>query len=822
VGGAATDAKYTITSASGSTTRTVNQATGTGTWVSLGSYAFTQAAAQKVSISDQATGTVVADAIKLVRDNTGDTDTEKHDYSYFYDPNENLTSISDASPGAQVDTYNIGYTGLNQIQSIVEQLNSTTKNTTSYTYDENGATATMTHDQEYQAYEYDARNLLSKITTGKSASDPAKKTTTYTYTDRGDRLHEVKGNGNTVDYTYFLDGSMKTQTEKKSNGTLVSDHAIDYDLNGNRTQDVAKMMNADNHSAYLNATTTYTYDPRDRLIGDSTTGDGASSESYVYDANDNVTSQTVKGVPSTFIYDRNRLLSSVTAGVTSAYNYDPFGRLDTTVSGDQVVDRNIYDGFDHIIENRTLVGASTVTTKYTFDPMNRTSTKTTDAGTAKAKITTFNYIGLSSQVLDEEVGGQIQKSFQYSPWGERISQVKVNSDGSQEPSYYGYNQHTDVETLTGDTGDTRATYGYSAYGEDNNGLFTGIDKPDPQDPTKEPYNAYRFNSMRWDQSSGTYDMGFRDYDPGLNRFLTRDMYNGALADLSLSVDPWTGNRYAFGGGNPISAVELDGHCWSWAQGICDAASSAGDFLSRNSSQIAETAAGIGLMILGDMAFDAGAALTLGGAAICLTGVGCIAGGPAAALGVGLMGVGVLAMGSGALLTIDGITKMDFGSSSSGGGGSSAGSSSGGGGRPPLRTPQEGSTDGGPGQWVRVNRGPNGADYQETATGVTRGSEYEVNGTKFDGFDNGKLIDAKDNYKSFLDKNGEWQDWFRKAKTSNGKSGYDSLMDEARTQERISQETGTPLEWRVSSPEVQQAIQRSFYEEGINIPVVVYP
>jgi hypothetical protein len=23
---------------------------------------------------------------------------------------------------------------------------------------------------------------------------------------------------------------------------------------------------------------------------------------------------------------------------------------------------------------------------------------------------------------------------------------------------------------------------------------------------------------------GTYDMGFRNYDPGLNRFLTRDMY----------------------------------------------------------------------------------------------------------------------------------------------------------------------------------------------------------------------------------------------------------------------------------------------------------
>ena len=47
-------------------------------------------------------------------------------------------------------------------------------------------------------------------------------------------------------------------------------------------------------------------------------------------------------------------------------------------------------------------------------------------------------------------------------------------------------------------------------------------------------------------------MGFRDYNPGLNRFLTRDMYNGALADLNLGTDPYTGNRYAFAGGNPIT------------------------------------------------------------------------------------------------------------------------------------------------------------------------------------------------------------------------------------------------------------------------------
>src|SRR5262249_19059607 len=48
-------------------------------------------------------------------------------------------------------------------------------------------------------------------------------------------------------------------------------------------------------------------------------------------------------------------------------------------------------------------------------------------------------------------------------------------------------------------------------------------------------------------------------DPGLNAFLSRDMYNGALGDLDLTGDPFTGNRYTFGAGNPISNIELDGH-----------------------------------------------------------------------------------------------------------------------------------------------------------------------------------------------------------------------------------------------------------------------
>jgi hypothetical protein len=50
--------------------------------------------------------------------------------------------------------------------------------------------------------------------------------------------------------------------------------------------------------------------------------------------------------------------------------------------------------------------------------------------------------------------------------------------------------HTDVETLTDETGDTTATYGYTAFGRNDTAEFTGVDKPEAQEPGEEPYNVY--------------------------------------------------------------------------------------------------------------------------------------------------------------------------------------------------------------------------------------------------------------------------------------------------------------------------------------------
>jgi hypothetical protein len=221
--GPATSAPYTVTNGTGTTTTTkpVDQTRQAGTWVSIGSFPFNVGLGSKITLSDQADNTVVADAVMLVRDNSADVDNERKDYEYLYDSNGNLRTIFDNSPNAAIDNYDITYSGLNQLDTVREKHGPEVKHTTHYTYDPNGNPDTRTHDTTQDTYVHNPRDLVAQVVN--AAGTPGAKTTTFTYTPRGQRLHQVKANGNTVDSTYFLDGLLQHQIEKKPGGTLVSE-----------------------------------------------------------------------------------------------------------------------------------------------------------------------------------------------------------------------------------------------------------------------------------------------------------------------------------------------------------------------------------------------------------------------------------------------------------------------------------------------------------------------------------------------------------------------------------------------------------------------
>jgi RHS repeat-associated protein len=555
----ATDATYTVEHNGGVATRTVDQTKDVGKWVSLGSYDFTEDNIRKVTLSDRANGSVSADAVRLDRDNSADVDVEDKKFEYTYDANDNQVLVKDLSTGAPIDEYAVTYDVLNRADRVEERKGGAVQHKTTFGYDENGNVLNWQHDDQTAAYTYDVRDLVSKVTNSKTGEDPKDKVTTFEYTARAHLEHQVKHNGNTVDFEYYLDGLAKHQVEKKkSSDTVVNEHKIEYDANGNRTKDEARKQNADDHGATQDNAFTYTYDPRDRVRRVVKSGKDSSTEEYQHDANNNVVKQTVAKTTTTFRYDRDRLVSASANDTTSSYAYDPFGRLSKVSAAGKQTEKYVYDGFDHTAEHRAGTGEATRTTKYVYDPLDRTVSQSTTAG-GKTKTTEMAYLGLSEQVLTERLDGKVSKTYQYSPHGELLSQVSVKDDGTEEDSYYGFSPHSDVETVTDSSGDAKATYGYTAYGQDDESSFTGADKPNQQNPDEEPYNTYRFNTKRYDSSSGNYDMGFRDYSPSQNRFLSLDLYNGALGDLALSTNAFTMNRYSFGGGNPISAVEIDGH-----------------------------------------------------------------------------------------------------------------------------------------------------------------------------------------------------------------------------------------------------------------------
>ncbi|MER7415777.1 hypothetical protein ABT346_03150 [Micromonospora peucetia] len=58
------------------------------------------------------------------------------------------------------------------MQTVTEKKSGTVRNTTAYTYNENSAPKTTTHDSQYASYGYDPRDLVSTVINGKSATDP--------------------------------------------------------------------------------------------------------------------------------------------------------------------------------------------------------------------------------------------------------------------------------------------------------------------------------------------------------------------------------------------------------------------------------------------------------------------------------------------------------------------------------------------------------------------------------------------------------------------------------------------------------------------------
>jgi RHS repeat-associated protein len=296
------------------------------------------------------------------------------------------------------------------------------------------------------------------------------------------------------------------------------------------------------------------------------------------------------------------------------YRHDPFGNLDCIVTGgtpeadvDAVCDswaqdqpdtrlrsRYGYDPLDRLLLSRDYVtrdgrGEISRRSEQVYDALNR-PTKRAEAhdrdGELREKVTSMVYEGLSDDVVSEsqrwtnapatpsdpDAYKPLTRAYGYDATGQRVSLTSQREGGSEREFSYGHDPHGSVSQLISEeTGQARAAYGYTAYGQRDNELTDerDIDDPakktfDPNDPANrhgetEPANPYRYSDKRMDTGSGTVDMGARRFRTDVGRFMQADQYEDALADLDLGTDPLTQNRYSLAGGNPVTFIEVDGH-----------------------------------------------------------------------------------------------------------------------------------------------------------------------------------------------------------------------------------------------------------------------
>ena len=442
-------------------------------------------------------------------------------------------------------------------------------------------------------------------------------------------------------WTQFDNGLLRTLDTVNGSGVTTESHQVGYlddggvFVNGNRTSDhyVLKRAQGNTATTCLAASpcdAKYVYDARDRLISHQLRAGKTNSYTYDQPANllgdtsiraGNITTQVENGVTTTRKYTAQQLTEQTSGGATGKYWYDALGNLDcvTTATGSQadcspsdgttasanLVADNAYDYLNRLTGTRYYTaGTRTDTAAYTYDALDRVTKEVEDhTGTANDRTTTFAFQGLTSLVTQEQQSGGTDpktKTYAYDAFGHRLSLTDTNTGTGATNTYsYATDVHGSVSQLLDDSGNVKASYGYTAYGgadsTDSESLTSG--DPDPQ----APLNPYRYTSRRIDSGTapsgslaapagaGGYDMGARRYGPDIGAFLQQDLYYGALADLGLALDPLTQNRYALAGGNPISYVELDGHIPAGCDAQCTRDYAAAANAAAQARALADTA-----------------------------------------------------------------------------------------------------------------------------------------------------------------------------------------------------------------------------------------
>jgi RHS repeat-associated protein len=578
--------------------------------------------------------------------------------SYTYDPLNDLTVVTqNGSNSAYARIRNFSYDSLTRLTSS----SNPESGTITYTYDLNGnvatkvapkpnagSTGTVTTNFAYDAlnrltqksftgltlaaeqYGYDGTALSSCGTAPPTITSPTNligrrssmcsgySGSSWSYDVMGRAVLETTTNAggsyqpkNSIGYSYYLDGSLKTITYPSGNivtytvggagrTTQLSDSssnqyasAISYAPQGavatmtsgsgivssntysNRLQPVSISAGVNGQSPVLSLC-------YDFHLGVAFNMAQCNLPAYTTGNNGNVF-QVLNNVDSTrsaaFSYDNlNRIAQANTINTTSAncwgenYSIDAWGNLTNRGGASGISGSCYYEPLSTSANTKNQLSilqydpAGNVVNDGngnapTYDAENRIAS---DAGvtyyydadgmrTEKSSGTKYWY-GPGGVLTESAVNGTINEEYIYLN-GERVARVDRPSG---TVNYYFSDNVGSASVITGATGTVQEQYYYYPYG----GLVASIGS----DP-----NHYKFTGKERDSESNLDNFGARYYTSSIGRFMTPDWAARATAvPYAVFGDPQTLNLYTYVENGPINRADADGHQGAqYLGGWCD-------------------------------------------------------------------------------------------------------------------------------------------------------------------------------------------------------------------------------------------------------------
>ncbi len=248
----------------------------------------------------------------------------------------------------------------------------------------------------------------------------------------------------------------------------------------------------------------YQYDAVGNRLNRTSTLTGQTNQSFGYDANDRI-------LTDTFDNNGNTIGSS---GNTDEYDFK--NRLIRRTQTDSTIIDIFYDGDgNRVAKTVTPLGGPSVTTKYLVDTNNLTG---------------------FAQVFEEIESGAVIRVYTY---GLDLISVDQLNGATFEISYYLYDGLGSVRGLTDLNSNLTDTYDYDAFGN-------------PLTATGLTPNNYRFTGEQFDEDLGLYFLRARYLNTQTGRFHTLDSFEG------VNLDPISLHKYLYANANPLLFIDPSG------------------------------------------------------------------------------------------------------------------------------------------------------------------------------------------------------------------------------------------------------------------------